>query len=167
MGVRRCWPSSAPFGAVDGITLNQKEATMLPLIVEKMPSPTRQRLHDAFDNPKRAIGFGEPDHDAVGLVQVLLQTVGIPLPISVKVHPDLSLSADGKFGDETKTAVTKFQTREGLKPDGLVGHDTLSALNAGIPRVHPVTPALGGPASQTIRTKPFRCSPAALICPDR
>ncbi|WP_272495808.1 peptidoglycan-binding domain-containing protein [Bacillus pinisoli] len=37
--------------------------------------------------------------------------------------------ADGVFGEETETAVMRFQRRYGLVVDGLVGQNTLSKLN--------------------------------------
>ncbi len=37
--------------------------------------------------------------------------------------------ADGIFGDETESAVMRFQRARGLRVDGLVGQQTLSALN--------------------------------------
>jgi len=36
--------------------------------------------------------------------------------------------SDGDFGDQTLSAVVNFQTASGLKPDGIVGPKTLSAL---------------------------------------
>ncbi len=38
------------------------------------------------------------------------------------------VKADGHFGEKTKASVIKFQTREGLAPDGVVGAATYAAL---------------------------------------
>lgn len=37
--------------------------------------------------------------------------------------------ADGVFGTRTKNAVVRFQTSNGLDPDGIVGHKTWAALD--------------------------------------
>ncbi len=39
-------------------------------------------------------------------------------------------SVDGAFGDKTKSAVISFQKSKGLKPDGIVGDNTLTKLGA-------------------------------------
>jgi hypothetical protein len=39
-------------------------------------------------------------------------------------------SADGVFGAGTQSAVQQFQRASGLPADGIVGHDTVTALNA-------------------------------------
>lgn len=41
----------------------------------------------------------------------------------------LGLKADGIFGKKTESAVIKFQKEHGLFPDGIVGEQTLDALN--------------------------------------
>ena len=41
-----------------------------------------------------------------------------------KLQGLLKLKADGKFGQKTKNAVAKFQKREGINSDGVVGPDT-------------------------------------------
>jgi N-acetylmuramoyl-L-alanine amidase len=53
-------------------------------------------------------------------VQQELIRAGFPLP---------RFGADGKFGQETETAVMRFQRRYGLVVDGLVGNNTLNKLN--------------------------------------
>ncbi len=40
----------------------------------------------------------------------------------------IDVSVDGVFGDKTKQAITEFQTKFGLKVDGVVGEDTWSEL---------------------------------------
>ena len=41
-----------------------------------------------------------------------------------------AVAHDGIFGNNTKTAVVKFQSSKGLVPDGIVGNDTYDALKA-------------------------------------
>src|SRR5699024_1948320 len=40
-----------------------------------------------------------------------------------------NLAVDGANGEETKDAVENFQSEKGIKVDGIVGKDTLNALN--------------------------------------
>ena len=40
--------------------------------------------------------------------------------------------ADGTFGPQTEAAVVAFQQDNGLSPDGIVGPETASALNAAV-----------------------------------
>jgi uncharacterized protein (TIGR02594 family) len=44
------------------------------------------------------------------------------------LKPSPHLREDGDFGDKTRTAVIRFQTLRGLKPDGVVGPQTWTAL---------------------------------------
>ncbi len=77
----------------------------------------------AQNNPPLARGSqGNP----VRCLQLALAALGYSLPISVKLHP---LSADGIFGPETEQAVRTFQTKQGLKADGIAGAQTLSKLD--------------------------------------
>lgn len=46
-----------------------------------------------------------------------------------QIQVALGLKADGIFGNQTETAVIKFQREHGLYPDGIVGKKTLDALN--------------------------------------
>jgi peptidoglycan hydrolase-like protein with peptidoglycan-binding domain len=47
-----------------------------------------------------------------------------------KLQGLLKIKSDGKFGQKTKDAVIKFQKREGMNPDGVVGPDTWERLQA-------------------------------------
>lgn len=44
------------------------------------------------------------------------------------IEAGYSLAADGHFGSATRRVVTAFQVDHGLKPDGVVGPETLQAL---------------------------------------
>lgn len=61
---------------------------------------------------------------AVALVQGALVDLGAKMPTSTAGG-----SADGIFGFETQQAVKDFQSKNGLKPDGIVGKKTLVALD--------------------------------------
>ena len=62
-----------------------------------------------------------PEHDSIDTVQHLLSEAG---------HP---LEEDGLFGQATLEAVRAFQRQHGLRPDGIVGPRTWSALTNGTP----------------------------------
>ena len=61
------------------------------------------------------------NHPEVATMQHLLSEAG---------HP---LEEDGLFGQATLEAVKRFQHRHGLRPDGIVGPRTWSALTSGTP----------------------------------
>jgi hypothetical protein len=72
---------------------------------------------------------GESGH-AVRLIQKAMIDLGIdPLTLSVKKYG----TVDGLFGSETVRAVKKYQRSKGLKADGIVGKNTLRALDADLP----------------------------------
>lgn len=97
------------------------------------PHPEYRRLRDALAEYRRSgpldYWFAIPDgptlrpgdHDE--RVMALRERLG-------ENYPELLLSADpARFGPELTTAVTAFQARHGLAADGVVGPDTLAALN--------------------------------------
>jgi N-acetylmuramoyl-L-alanine amidase len=61
-------------------------------------------------------------------IQEELIKAGFPLP---------RFGADGSFGEETETAVMKFQKKYNLKVDGLVGQNTLQKLKEVLKSVQP------------------------------
>lgn len=73
---------------------------------------------DIFDN-KKVMEVGDKGPE-VRRVQQMLIDQGIPLP---------KFGADGKFGDETKKAVKKYQHIRGLDEDGRVGFATIGKLD--------------------------------------
>jgi peptidoglycan hydrolase-like protein with peptidoglycan-binding domain len=52
----------------------------------------------------------------------------IQKPLNKTLKPSPGLDEDGQFGDLTHNAVVKLQTGKGLKPDGVVGPDTMALL---------------------------------------
>ena len=90
------------------------------------------RLEAAFDNSP-AMGLGDPDRNAVRLVQEGLVAAGFAMPKSTKPSGEM----DGIFGSETQEVVKQFQLTfadEGLvgpsgQPDGRVGRRTLGKLD--------------------------------------
>jgi hypothetical protein len=81
------------------------------------------RLERAFRNSP-AIHIGESG-DGVRLVQEALVHQGFQMPGSTKPTGEL----DGQFGQETFDTFRQFQAQQGLKVDGIVGHETLRELD--------------------------------------
>jgi hypothetical protein len=63
--------------------------------------------------------------EAVRLIQQSLIDLGYPMPISTRRHG----SPDGSFGSETHDKVDKFQSRNTLGRDGVVGKNTMRKLD--------------------------------------
>lgn len=79
------------------------------------------------NNP--AMKRGESGH-AVRLIQQAMIDLGIdPMTKSVKKHG----TVDGLFGGETVAAVKKYQRSKPLKDDGVVGRNTMRALDSDLP----------------------------------
>ncbi|WP_084226787.1 DUF4157 domain-containing protein [Nitrosospira sp. NpAV] len=75
-------------------------------------------LEACFDN-ERLLRVGSQG-DAVSKLQQALIDAGFPLP---------KFGVDGIFGNETRTAVRDFQQASGITIDGLVGPQTMGALD--------------------------------------
>jgi peptidoglycan hydrolase-like protein with peptidoglycan-binding domain len=92
---------------------------------------------------------------AVSLMQQALVDAGFPLP---------QFGVDGIFGNETRRALMDFQRSSSLSADGVLGPNTMSALNAlytgGAPALPPPVPVLPPPTappvvtSETIKSAP-------------
>jgi hypothetical protein len=137
---------------------------MMPSVVHKLPPAQKKRFEDAHNDPKKPIGWWDRDDIAVGLVQAWLHWLGYSLPISTKKEPG-GVAADGIFGTETWQAVVAFQKDSKIKPDGMVGHDTLSKLTEALRKRFP-DPPLTRNAGVTVVSRPYRCPPGAFICKD-
>ncbi len=110
-------------------------------------------LEAVFDD-EQVIRVGDSG-TAVSLMQQALIDAGFPLP---------QFGADGIFGNETRGALMDFQRSSSLSADGVLGPNTMSALNAlytgGAPALPPpplvVPPATAPPVvtSETIKSAP-------------
>jgi peptidoglycan hydrolase-like protein with peptidoglycan-binding domain len=79
---------------------------------------------------ERAFMIGRDSGEPVGLVQDALDRV---LPEADRINAGVNR---GTFGQRTETAVKKFQQSASIKSDGLVGKDTLGALDAALLRLN-------------------------------
>ncbi|MFN8375270.1 MAG: peptidoglycan-binding domain-containing protein [Anaerolineae bacterium] len=89
------------------------------------------RLEQAFDN-ERYIARGTRG-DSVAKIQQALIDAGYDMPISTQKTG----SPDGIFGRETQRVVKQFQRDHGLGDDGVIGHDTMDALDKMYPPTSP------------------------------
>jgi peptidoglycan hydrolase-like protein with peptidoglycan-binding domain len=121
-----------------------------------------QRFQSAANNnPPFRQGERGP---AVGLLQVALAALEFEMPRTTRV-----IVPDGIYGPETAAAVREYQQEEGLRPDGVAGHDTLQSLDEDFmnrpalaqppfPLVEPPVMPLGDQRNRDRVTPPFRVS---------
>ena len=110
-------------------------------------------LEAVYDN-ERLLRVGDSG-TAVSLMQQALIDGGFSLP---------QFGADGIFGNETRRALMDFQRTSSLSADGVLGPNTMSALNAlytgGAPALPPPVPVVPPPTappvvtSETIKSAP-------------
>jgi hypothetical protein len=101
-------------------------------------------LRDALNG--RALLKRGSSGEGVRLVQRALIDLGESMPAG----------ADGSFGGQTQTAVTHFQTVRGLSPDGIIGPNTITRLDADILIFDtPITPAPPTPTPAVLKTLRF------------
>jgi hypothetical protein len=82
--------------------------------------------------------YGE-NSQAVRLIQQSMIDLNIdPMANSIKKYG----SPDGIYGSETRKAVKKYQTSKHLTNDGVVGQNTMRALDTDLPGAGPKLPAL-------------------------
>ncbi len=74
--------------------------------------------------------------DEVTKLQEALKALGYDIP-----------TADGAFGDATRRAVMKFQSKNGFKADGLAGPRTVAAIFKASPTAKPAEPATSASSS--------------------
>jgi hypothetical protein len=97
------------------------------------------RLENIFDGKQEQFLRSGSTGDAVLKVQQTLIELGFPLP---------KFGADGKFGDETGSAVAKFKAQNGIAPsDPVVGSKTIAALDAALVKRVPVPTCVDGPVN--------------------
>lgn len=86
------------------------------------------RLRDAEQN-RPVMKFGEQGH-GVRLIQQSMIDLSIdPMNLSTKKHN----TVDGIYGNETYEAIKKYQRSKRLSRDGIVGKNTLRALDGDLP----------------------------------
>ena len=112
-------------------------------------------LEACFDN-ERLLRFGARG-DAVKKLQQALVDAGFPL---------LKFGVDEIFGSETQTAVRNFQRAATIAVDGLVGPETMGALDARFsgptpPGPTPPGPTPPGPTPESITSQTVATSPGA------
>ncbi len=90
--------------------------------------------------------YGE-NSQAVRLIQQSMIDLNIdPMTNSIKKYG----SPDGIYGSETKKAVKKYQTSKRLTSDGVVGQNTMRALDTDLPGAGPKLPALPAPGRYVV-----------------
>jgi peptidoglycan hydrolase-like protein with peptidoglycan-binding domain len=95
-----------------------------------------QRLQRAADS-RPAVELNETG-EAVRKLQQALMDLGFSLPISIRRYG----SPDGVYGKETANQVREFQIKYRLLPDGKVGRQTLTQLDALLPSPGAELPSL-------------------------
>ena len=103
-----------------------------------------ERLERAFDNSP-AMHIGEHG-DGVRRVQEALVDDGFELPGSTRPTGEL----DGQFGPETFAVLKAFQAKHGLDADGIVGRETLRALDDVEAAQRLLKPRPGSPAIRVL-----------------
>lgn len=104
------------------------------------------RLENIFDGRQEQFLRSGASGEAVAKVQQTLIELGIPLPKS---------GADGLFGGETGSAVSKFKTQHGIAPaDAVVGSRTIAALDAELLKHPPVAGCVDGPVNMEAEPLP-------------
>jgi hypothetical protein len=108
------------------------------------------RLENIFDGKQEQfLRFGS-NGDAVAKVQQTLIELGFPLP---------KFGADGEYGSETGSAVSKFKVQNGISPsDPVVGPKTIGALDTelvkGGVKPQPVPTCTDGPVNMEAEPLP-------------
>lgn len=94
-----------------------------------------------------AIRYGARGN-AVRILQQSMIDLGIdPMTSSVRKYG----SPDGIFGSETKKAIAKYQkSKNNLKSDGVVGQNTMRALDIDLPGAGPNLPPLPSPSRYVV-----------------
>lgn len=99
--------------------------------------------------------------EAVRLVQQALIDLGHLLPISTRKYH----SPDGTYGNETYNQVKSFQRKHPLKPDGIVGKNTMGRLDSLLPFAAPRLPPLPVPRLYVVPgIKPVVAQPTNQVC---
>jgi peptidoglycan hydrolase-like protein with peptidoglycan-binding domain len=103
--------------------------------------------------------------EAVAILQQAFIDLGFPMPVSTRKTG----KPDGIFGSETLTTVKAFQTKYGLKSDGVIGRDTMTKLDGLLPGAGPPPPKPGGllpylvPGLKTVIAQPSPMSCWATV----
>ena len=128
-------PKLGPFG-VDVVSAATGQATPAPTpAAPKAPTaPKAPVSYETASEINRLIAFGSYGGD-VKLLQEVLNNNGYQLTV------------DGIYGKKTEAAVKDFQSKNGLKADGIVGPKTIAKLNIGVVSAAPAPAAADGKVS--------------------
>ncbi|MBU8974525.1 peptidoglycan-binding protein [Lysobacter sp. MMG2] len=104
------------------------------------------RLESIFDGKAEHFLHSGATGDAVLKVQQALMDLGFPLP---------KWGADGSFGNETASAVSRYKAQAGISPsDPVVGSRTIAALDAQMLKQPPTPACNDGPVSMEAEPLP-------------
>lgn len=105
-----------------------------------------EQLENIFDGKQEQFLCFGASGEAVVKVQQTLIDLGLSLP---------KFGADGRFGDETGSAVSKFKAQNGISPsDPVVGSKTIAALDAELVKQLPAPACVDGPINMEAEPLP-------------
>jgi hypothetical protein len=122
-------PAMNPRGAGGaGYSMNTGE----PVKIEG-PKENKPKVSNLPPSPANLKVSPDRDRQASPIAPVGTKTSNLTVGSSgdevKRAQKALGITADGSYGPQTRQAVIDFQTKRGLKADGIIGDQTLSAMN--------------------------------------